>query len=51
MTETMKFPFYIKLAAVLLGLTAIFVTLYFGQEIIFPILLALLFDVMLLPVV
>jgi predicted PurR-regulated permease PerM len=51
MSETMKFPFYIRLTAILLCLTTIFVALYFGQEIISPILLSLLFAIMLRPVV
>lgn len=51
MTETMKFPFYIKLTAILVCLIAIFVSLYFGSEIISPVLLALLFAIMLRPVV
>lgn len=51
MNETMKFPFYVKLAAVLLCLSIIFVALYFGQSIICPIMLALLFAIMLRPVV
>lgn len=51
MSDTMKFPFYIKFAAILLCLSIIFVALYFGQAIICPILLALLFAIMLRPVV
>ncbi len=51
MAETLKFPIYIKLAAVLFSLMGLFVTLYFGQEIIFPILLSLLFAIMLRPIV
>jgi len=51
MAETMKFPFYIKLAAILLSLIAIFCILYFGSEIAFPLLLALLFAIMLRPIV
>jgi len=51
MTETSRFPFYIKLTAILVCLIAIFVTFYFGQEIIAPVLLSLLFAIMLRPVV
>lgn len=51
MSDTIKLPFYIKLTAILLCLIAIFVTLYFGQEIIAPLLLSLLFAIMLRPVV
>ena len=51
MSETIKFPFYIKLGALLICLIALFCILYFGSEIIFPVLLALLFAVMLRPVV
>ncbi|MGV3696665.1 AI-2E family transporter [Flavobacterium sp.] len=51
MAETMKLPFYIKLTAILVCLSTIFCILYFGQEIISPFLLALLFAIMLRPVV
>jgi predicted PurR-regulated permease PerM len=51
MPDTMKFPFYIKLTALLVCLIAIFTILYFGSEIISPVLLALLFAIMLRPVV
>ncbi|MDN3677024.1 AI-2E family transporter [Flavobacterium paronense] len=51
MTETIKYPFYIKLTAILLCLIGLFVILYFGQDIIFPILLSLLFAIILRPVV
>jgi len=51
MSESIKLPFYIKLTAILLCLIALFVTLYFGSEIISPVLLALLFAIMLRPVV
>jgi predicted PurR-regulated permease PerM len=51
MFETMKFPLYIKLAAILFSLISIFCILYFGSEIAFPVLLALLFAIMLRPVV
>ena len=51
MSETMKFPFYIKLTAILLCLVALFAILYFGQDIIFPILLSCLFAIILRPIV
>lgn len=51
MSETMKFPFYIKLTAILVCLISIFLILYFGSEIINPVLLSLLFAIMLRPVV
>lgn len=51
MPDTMRFPFYIKLTAILVCLIAIFTILYFGSEIISPVLLALLFAIMLRPVV
>ncbi|MDI1317866.1 AI-2E family transporter [Flavobacterium sp.] len=51
MSETIKYPFYIKLAALLFCLIALFCILYFGSEIVFPVLLALLFAIMLRPVV
>jgi predicted PurR-regulated permease PerM len=51
MPETMRFPFYIKLSAILISLIAISCILYFGSEIISPVLLALLFAIMLRPVV
>lgn len=51
MPETLKLPFYIKLTAMLVCLIAIFCILYFGSEIVCPVLLSLLFAVMLRPVV
>lgn len=51
MPDTIKYPFYIKLTALLVCLIAIFTALYFGSEIISPVLLALLFAIMLRPVV
>ena len=51
MSDTMKFPFYIKLAAILLCLIGLFVIVYFGQDIIFPILLSCLFAIILRPIV
>ena len=51
MSETMKFPFYIKLAAILLCLIGLFIISYYGQSIISPILLSMLFAIILSPVV
>ncbi|WP_162128271.1 AI-2E family transporter [Flavobacterium phycosphaerae] len=51
MSETVKFPFYIKLAAILLCLIGLFTITYLGRDIIFPILLSLLFAIILRPVV
>lgn len=50
MNDTVRFPFYAKLALTLFSLVAIFTILYFGQNIIIPILLALLFAILLRPV-
>lgn len=49
MNDTVRFPFYAKLALTLLSLIAIFSILYVGQNIIIPILLALLFAILLRP--
>lgn len=46
-----NFPKYAKLAFVLLSLSIIIVILYFGQHILIPILLSLLFAILLRPVV
>lgn len=51
MSEIAKYPFFIRLAALLICLIGIFIILYFGQDIIFPILLSLLFAIILRPVV
>lgn len=51
MSETVRYPFYIRLTAVLLCLIGLFVILYFGRDIIFPILLSLLFAIILRPIV
>ncbi|RTY95035.1 AI-2E family transporter [Flavobacterium sp. GT3R68] len=50
MNDTVRLPFYAKLALTLLSLVAIFTILYFGQNIIIPLLLALLFAILLRPV-
>jgi predicted PurR-regulated permease PerM len=51
MKDIITLPFYSKLAYTLISLIAITVILYLGQEIIIPILLALLFAILLSPVV
>jgi predicted PurR-regulated permease PerM len=51
MSETIKYPFYIKLAAILLCLISLFAIVYFGQDIVFPLLLSLLFAIILRPIV
>ncbi len=51
MNETLKLPFYVKLAATLISLIAIFFIIYLGQNIIIPFLMALLFSILLSPVI
>lgn len=51
MPETMKFPFYIKFASILLILFFLFVAFYYGSSVISPVLLSLLFAIMLRPIV
>ncbi|MGL2966156.1 AI-2E family transporter [Flavobacterium sp. XGLA_31] len=51
MTEIVKLPFFIRLAAILVCLMGLFVIVYFGQDIIFPLMLSLLFAIILRPVV
>lgn len=51
MNQTMRFPFYAKLAFTLLSLISIIAILYYGQDIIIPLLLAVLFAILLRPVV
>jgi predicted PurR-regulated permease PerM len=50
MNDTFKFPFYAKLAFTLISLMAIVTILYYGQDIIIPVLLAGLFAILLGPV-
>ncbi|MDR6968576.1 putative PurR-regulated permease PerM [Flavobacterium arsenatis] len=50
MNEIYKFPFYAKLAFVLLSLISIFFIFYIGQGIIIPILMAILFSILLRPI-
>ena len=51
MNPTIKHPFYVKLAFILLILTILLAFIYLGQEILIPIILALLFAILLRPVV
>lgn len=51
MNQAIKFPFYAKLAFTLLSLISIIAIFYYGQDIIIPLLLALLFAILLRPVV
>lgn len=50
MNEIYKFPFYAKLAFVLLSLIAIFFIFYIGQGIIIPVVLGILFAILLRPI-
>lgn len=50
MKDSIQFPFYAKLAFVLLSLISIFTILYLGQNIIVPILMSLLFAILLRPI-
>ena len=50
MKDTIPFPFYAKLTFVLLSLISIFTILYLGQNIIVPIVMALLFAILLRPI-
>ena len=50
MKDTFRFPFYAKLAFVLLSLISLFTILYLGQDIIVPILMSLLFAILLRPI-
>jgi len=51
MNTTLKFPFYAKLAFTLMSLISIIVIFYYGQDIIIPLLMAVLFAILLRPVV
>ena len=50
MKDSIRFPFYAKLAFVLLSLISLFIILYLGQNIIVPILMSLLFAILLRPI-
>lgn len=49
MRSTLKLPFYVKLSMTLVSLIAIFFTLYIAQEIVIPLMMALLFSILLRP--
>lgn len=51
MTPTLKFPFYAKLAFTLVSLIALFYILWIGQDVLIPLMMALLFAILLLPLV
>ncbi len=51
MNKTLQFPFYAKLTTILLGMILIIGLFYYGQDIIVPLLLAVLFAILLRPVV
>jgi predicted PurR-regulated permease PerM len=51
MSDTIKLPFYARLALVLLSLCLILLIVYLGQNIFIPILLSVLFAILLRPVV
>lgn len=51
MNEVLKFPFYAKLAFVLLSLIGLTYIFYIGQDILNPIMLAFLFAILLRPIV
>ncbi|MFT3793273.1 AI-2E family transporter [Flavobacterium sp.] len=51
MNQAIRFPFYAKLAFTLLSLGLIMALFYYGQDIIIPLLLALLFAILLRPIV
>ena len=49
-TDTLKFPFFAKLAFTLVSLIAIFTILYLGQSILTPLLISMLFAILLDPI-
>lgn len=51
MKNTLQFPFYAKLTFILLSIISIIALFYYGQDIIIPLLLAVLFAILLRPVV
>ncbi|MES2592115.1 MAG: AI-2E family transporter [Bacteroidota bacterium] len=51
MDTTQKFPFYAKFALVLLSISLIISLLYVGHQVLFPVMLSLLFAILLRPVV
>ncbi|MBK6861895.1 MAG: AI-2E family transporter [Saprospiraceae bacterium] len=51
MEASIKIPFYIKFAGLVIGATAIIMTLYLGEYLIVPLIFALLFAILLDPVI
>lgn len=51
MNDILKFPFYAKLALVLLSLMAIIFIFYIGQNILIPVMMSFLFAILLYPIV
>ncbi|MGB4969258.1 MAG: AI-2E family transporter [Saprospiraceae bacterium] len=51
MNTTLKFPFYAKFAFIVIGLTAVVCTMYFGQHIIVPLIYATIIAILLNPLV
>jgi predicted PurR-regulated permease PerM len=51
MHTTLKFPFYAKLAFILVSISLIIALIHLGQQVLVPIMLALLFAILLRPVV
>lgn len=49
MTTTLKLPFHVKLSLTLVSLIALFFTLYIAQEILIPLMMAMLFSILLRP--
>ena len=50
MKEAIRLPFYAKFSLMLISLVIIFATIYLGQDVLVPLLLALLFAILLEPV-
>lgn len=51
MNDILKFPFYAKLALILLSLMAIIFIFYIGQNILIPVMMSFLFAILLYPIV
>ncbi|MCL6462283.1 MAG: AI-2E family transporter [Flavobacterium micromati] len=51
MNTILKFPFYVKLTLILIGLIALTFTLHIGQNIIVPVMMSFLFAILLHPIV
>lgn len=50
MKETITLPFYVKFSLLLISLVIIFAAIYLGQDVLVPLLLALLFAILLEPI-